>query len=128
MAGQVGQFEEDTAPQGRGNDAGDEEIVLFDHRADDARQRDFVDLARCGTRGNVVHFMPGCQISENSTRGLLFDADWQHANARRSFIERLYRFMIFRLGQPSVTRRFDTGAAHDRYRLWVADAPTRRAD
>jgi hypothetical protein len=60
--GQTGQFEEDTAPHGRGNDAGDEEIVLFDHRADDARQRDFIDLACCGTRGGGgVHFLPRCQ-------------------------------------------------------------------
>jgi hypothetical protein len=35
------QLEEDLAPDGRRDHAGDQEVVLLDHRADDARHRDF---------------------------------------------------------------------------------------
>ncbi len=38
------QLEKDAAPDGRRDHAGDQEIVLLDHRADDAGERDFIDL------------------------------------------------------------------------------------
>ena len=38
------QFEEHVAPDGRRDHAGDQEVVLLDHRTDDTRQRDLIDL------------------------------------------------------------------------------------
>ena len=48
-------FEENTAPDGRRDYAGDEKVVLLDHRADDAGERDFINLLLGRTRGCDAH-------------------------------------------------------------------------
>ena len=60
--GQAGQLEEDAAPDGRRDHAGDQEVVLLDHRADDAGERDLINLVggrSCGrSYSDVAHFSP----------------------------------------------------------------------
>ena len=57
--GKTRQLEEHAAPDRRRDHAGDQEVVLFDHRADDGRQCDFINLSggrSCGRScGGVTH-------------------------------------------------------------------------
>src|SRR5580658_11383853 len=71
--GKAGQLEKDAAPDRRRNHAGDQEVVLLDHRADDAGERDLIDLVggRCGNRscGYVAHHLPPSKLSVDPGAG-----------------------------------------------------------
>ena len=69
-------LEENAAPDRGGDHAGDKKVVLLDHRADDAGERDFINLLLARPRRGVAHCLPPQNICKIIRRPTAIIANW----------------------------------------------------